>query len=304
MPGFDELTQLITEYPYIGVAAIFLLCGLGFPLPEEIVLLAAGFVCAKYPEHAKLLPMMGWSACAILVGDMIPFLLGRIFGVRLLRLRWLRYFITKQRLATFDRWFRRRGDMVIVISRFLAGLRMVAFFTAGAMKMRWSRFLFLDGLGIVLMVPLLCWVGFSSAGFIQEAIAWVETVERGLLWGAVGGVLVLAAGLWLWRRRRQQKQRSEMTESFVQPKKPVNEAQPEDSDANADGEAAPPADEAAGDDPAPPAAVVTPSKPEPGPEAAPNGSDAAKTPDADEFDLEPLSDAGEPLADDENERNS
>lgn len=221
MPGFDELIQLISDYPYIGVAALFLLCGLGLPLPEEIVLLAAGFVCAKYPDKVKLLPMMGWCASAIMVGDMIPFTLGHVFGVRLLRLRWLRYFITKQRLATFDRWFRRRGDMVIVISRFLAGLRMVAFFTAGAMKMRWGRFLFLDGLGIALMVPLLTWLGFSSAGFIEEMIAKVEKVERGLLWGTVITALVLALGLWWWRRRRHQKQRSEMTETFVQPKKPI-----------------------------------------------------------------------------------
>ena len=80
MPGFDELTQLITDYPYIGVAAIFLLCGLGLPLPEEIVLLAAGFVCAKYPDNAKLLPMMGWCGSAILVGDMIPFPRGPAHG--------------------------------------------------------------------------------------------------------------------------------------------------------------------------------------------------------------------------------
>jgi membrane protein DedA with SNARE-associated domain len=225
MPGFDELIQLITDYPYIGVAAMFLLCGLGLPLPEELVLLAAGFVCAKYPENAKLLPMIGWCATAILVGDMIPFLLGRTFGVRLLRLRWLRILITKQRLAMFDRWFRRRGDMVIVISRFLAGLRMVAFFTAGAMKMRWSRFLLLDGLGIILIAPLLTWLGFSSAGFIEDMIERIEKVERGLLWGVIGGTLLLAAGLWLQRRRRQQKRRSQMTEEFVQPQKRINEAE-------------------------------------------------------------------------------
>ncbi len=222
MPDFD-LIQMITDYPYIGVAAVFLLCGLGLPLPEEIVLLIAGYVCAQYPEHAQLLPMMGWCGGAILVGDMIPFLLGRIFGVRLLRLRWLRYFITKQRLANFDRWFRRRGDMVIVISRFLAGLRMVAFFTAGAMKMRWSRFLLLDGIGIVLMVPLLTWLGYSSAGIIEEVIQKVEKVERGLLWGTIISAVLVGISLWWWRRRRQQQSRSEMTETFIQPKKPVHD---------------------------------------------------------------------------------
>jgi len=229
MPDFD-LIQILTDYPYLGVAAVFLLCGIGLPLPEEIVLLVAGFVCAKYPEHAQLLPMMGWCASAILVGDMIPFLLGRIFGVRLLRLRWLRYLITKQRLATFDRWFRRRGDMVIVISRFLAGLRMVAFFTAGAMKMRWSRFLFLDALGIVLMVPLLTWLGYTSAGLIEETIEIVQKVERGILWGSLAGVLVLAGCLWWWRRRRQQQEHSEMKETFVQPRKPIQGSDPDAED--------------------------------------------------------------------------
>jgi membrane protein DedA with SNARE-associated domain len=217
----DAIIQTITDYPYIGAAAVFLLCGLGLPIPEEIVLLASGFVCAKFPDKAQLLPMMGWCATAIMVGDMIPFLLGRIFGVRLLKLRWLRYFITKQRLATFDHWFRRRGDLVIVISRFMPGLRVVAFFTAGAMKMRMTRFLFLDGLGIVLMVPLMTWIGFRSAGFIEEAFQTVQKVERGLLWGGIGLALVLAAWIWWWRRRRGQRQQKALKEAFVQPRKPV-----------------------------------------------------------------------------------
>lgn len=218
---FDQLVQTITDYPYIGVALVFLLCGLGLPLPEEIVLLAGGFVCAKYPEKAQLLPMMGWCAGAILVGDMIPFLLGRIFGVRLLRVRWLRYFITKQRLAVFDRWFRRRGDLVIVISRFVPGLRVVAFFTAGAMKMRIARFLLLDGIGIALIVPLLTWVGFRSKDFIDEAIEKVTTVERGILWGVLIGGAILALVIWWHRRRRQKGQRKKLGETYVQPKRPV-----------------------------------------------------------------------------------
>lgn len=221
---FDQVVQAIEAYPYVGVALVFLLCGLGLPLPEELVLLSAGYICAKFPDKASLPPMIAWCAGAILVGDLVPFLLGRIFGVRLLRLRWLRYFVSKQRLARFDKWFRRRGDLVIVISRFLAGLRVVAFFTAGAMKMRWLRFLLLDGIGIVLMVPLLTWIGFRSAGFIEEAIATVQKVERGLLWGTIAGALLVGAWLWLWRRGRQRARRLLLKETFVRPQLPVQEA--------------------------------------------------------------------------------
>jgi membrane-associated protein len=223
---FDQIVGAITDYPYLGVALVFLLCGIGLPLPEEIVLLAAGYVCAKFPEHAALPLMMVWCAGAILVGDLIPFTLGRVFGVRLLRLRWLRLVVTKQRLASFDHWFRRRGDAVIVISRFLAGLRVVAFFTAGAMKMPWHRFLLLDGLGIALMVPLLTWLGWRSASVIEEVIAKVQTVERGILWTTVGGVVVLAIWLWLWRRRRIRARQRRLTEAYVQPKQPVQPPPP------------------------------------------------------------------------------
>ncbi|MEZ6037140.1 MAG: VTT domain-containing protein [Planctomycetota bacterium] len=272
---FDQLVQAISDYPYIGVAMVFLLCGLGFPLPEELVLLAGGYICFKYPERASLLPMMAWCGGAIMLGDLIPFTLGRVFGVRLLRLRWLRYFITKQRLATFDRWFRRRGDWVIVISRFLAGLRVVAFFTAGAMKMRWLRFLMLDGTGITLMVPLLVWAGFSSAEFIDEMIATVQKVERGLLWGVGGAAVVLALGVWWYRRRRQLQKRRAPGETFVQPQLPVVEP----PDSSADGPTGPSAehgDEAGG---APSPAQAPPTDAPPGDDAEPS-STPGETPPA------------------------
>lgn len=218
---FDQIVTAMTEYPYLVVAVVFLLCGLGLPLPEEIVLLASGYFCEKNPDKAALPTMMAVCAGAILVGDLVPFVLGRVFGARLLRLRWMRLLVTKQRLASFDRWFRRRGDLVILIARFLAGLRVVAFFTAGIMKMPWRRFLLLDGSGIVLMVPLLTWLGSRSAGFIDEMIETVQRVERGILWAAIGGGAVVLLWLWLWQRKRRQQRQSRPGEAFVQPQRPI-----------------------------------------------------------------------------------
>jgi membrane protein DedA with SNARE-associated domain len=206
------------------VAVIFVLCGLGLPLPEELVLLAGGYYCAQKLETASLPLMMVWCAGGILAGDVLPYVLGRVFGVRLLRLRWLRLVVTKQRLASFDRWFRRRGDLVILIARFIPGLRVVAFFTAGTMKMAWRRFLFLDGLGIALMVPLLTWLGFHSAPVIDDVAATVRKLERGLLWTVVAGTVVLAISLWWWRRRRRQRQ-PRPAEAFIQPQLPVQPVQ-------------------------------------------------------------------------------
>jgi membrane protein DedA with SNARE-associated domain len=266
---FEQLVQTIECYPYLGVAIVFLLCGLGLPLPEEIVLLAAGYLCAKLQLTLPL--MMAWCAGAILLGDLIPYLLGRVFGVRLLRLRWLRHVITKQRLANFDRWFRRRGDWVILIARFIPGIRVVAFFTGGTMKMGWRRFLLLDGLGIALIVPLLTWLGYRSANFIDRMIATVQKVERGILWGALGAAALGGLWYWLWRRRQRRNRRSGLTETFVQPRKvdPVEPVPPTAGDAPTIATAPAPAPEPA---PLPPTAADQPPLPPPPPAGPDHGA--------------------------------
>ncbi|GDY01445.1 membrane protein [Planctomycetota bacterium] len=222
---FDDLVAWIANYPYPAVALVFVVCGLGLPIPEELILIAAGYVCATYPLKATLPLMIVWSGSAILLGDLLPFVLGRVFGTRLLRLRWMRLLITKRRLARFDSFFRQRGDLVIFIARFLAGIRVVAFFTAGTMKMPIRRFLAFDCLGIVLIVPLLSWIGYHFHEVIDGAIERVQSVERGLLWTVLATLLL--GGIWLWRRRPGRKS-STPDETFLEPQMPV--VDPTDND--------------------------------------------------------------------------
>lgn len=225
---FDFLVEAIAQYPYVGVALIFLVCGIGLPLPEEIVLVAAGYICATSPEKAGLPVMMAWCAGAIFAGDLIPYMAGRLFGPRLLRLRTMRLVVTKRRLATFDHWFRRRGDLVIFIARFLAGIRVVAFFTAGTMNMPFRRFFLLDGLGIVLIVPALTYAGFHFAPGIDVLIGYVKQMERGMVVATVA--LITLGVLWVWRARKRQA----YLESVSTPSEAFVEARPVDASAPAE----------------------------------------------------------------------
>lgn len=244
---FDSLVETIAEYPYVGIALVFAVCAIGLPLPEELVLIAAGYVCAKFPDKASLPWMMVWCATSILSFDGVPYLLGRVFGARLLRIRWMRVIVTRRRLADFDRWFRKRGDLVIFFARFLAGIRTIAFFTAGVMKMPAQRFLLLDGLGVAIIVPLMTFVGHRGAGVIDVVIERVQAVERGLVWSAIGGAVVVL-GWWLWRRRQKRRAMQKgPTEAFVEPQLPVPDEPPPDVvDVPADLE--PEIDEAPADD--------------------------------------------------------
>ena len=191
------------SFSYVSVGVLFLLCGLGLPLPEEIILVSAGYLC--YQGHGTYPTMTLVCAGAILLGDVIPFLLGRLFGPRLLRLRWVRLVVNRTRLAMFDRWFRRRGDMVILIARFIPGLRVVAFFTGGTMRMRWRRFLLLDTCGIALAAPTFIFVGWHFGDTIQDAFQWIQQIEDSILFLAL--VLGGGFGIWFWMRSRARRRR-------------------------------------------------------------------------------------------------
>ena len=257
---FDWIVQSVADYPYLGVALLFLICGLGAPLPEELVLIAGGYICAKFPDKAQIGWMMVWCGGSILAFDLLPFVLGRVFGARIMRLRWLRFTFTRKRLAQFDRWFRRRGDLVIFLARFLAGIRVIAFFTAGTMKMRWSRFLMLDGLGIVMLVPAMIWLGYSGAGVIDDVIARVQAVERGILWLVGTAIVVTALWFGLWRRGRRRRSYRGPRETYIEPRLPVQ------TPAGAE------KDSLAGPSGASPAGTVSPN-PETGEQVAPDGAE-------------------------------
>ncbi len=202
----DWLFTFFEQYPYWGVSIVFILLGIGLPIPEEIVLVIAGFICHRLAADPTVTIQLMIIVCiaSILAGDLIPFMLGRVFGPRLLRLRFLRFVVSRQRLATFDRWFRRRGDLVIFFARFVPGLRTVAYFTAGTMRMRWLRFLTLDVAGILLVAPTFALIGYFAGEVIDEAITKIKTWERGIL------MIVVAIGTlsasWYWVRRRSARQ--------------------------------------------------------------------------------------------------
>ena len=202
----EWLFTFFEQYPYLGVSIVFLLLGIGLPIPEEVVLVVAGFICHKFhaDPNVTIEIMIFVCVASILAGDLIPFTLGKLFGPRLLRLRFLRVIVSRQRLANFDRWFRRRGDLVIFFARFVPGLRTVAYFTAGSMRMRWLRFLSLDVAGILLVAPLFAVLGYASGEVIDQAIHRIQRWERGILITVV--VVGLIAGTWYWVRRRRARQ--------------------------------------------------------------------------------------------------
>jgi membrane protein DedA with SNARE-associated domain len=144
--------------------------------------------------------MVAAGLAGILVGDSVIFWAGRKLGVRVAEIPPLRRFITPVRLAKAEALLRRRGNVVVVIARFLPGLRAPTYFTVGHSKLPYWEFLLFDGAAALISAPFWVCLGFYFGSNIDEAARHAARFGNYIL----AAVLVLVAGLGIrwWLKRR------------------------------------------------------------------------------------------------------
>jgi membrane protein DedA with SNARE-associated domain len=199
---------------HVGYAAVFgvlVLCGFGLPMPEDIVLVTGGVLAwmgsdlevvtlSTMLHHPGLHVMAAFGMGGILVGDSVIFWAGRRLGAHVAEIPALRRFITPARLAEAEKLIRRRGNVVVIIARFLPGLRAPTYFTVGHSKLPYWEFLLFDGAAAAVSAPLWVCLGFYFGSNIGEAARHAASFGNYIL----AAVLVLVAGLGIrwWLRRR------------------------------------------------------------------------------------------------------
>lgn len=177
----------IEHFTYLGLFVILLLCGMGLPMPEDIALLAGGFLVhrgvIRYPIT------LGVALLGVVAGDNSLFFLGRRFGTGLVRYFGLNRPGSKAQIDRIRAFMRRHGHRAIFYARFLAGLRALIYLTAGSFGVTPLRFLAYDLLGAIISVPIVVSIGYLFGGQLEVVIHYLGGFER-LLW--VVAVLSLA----------------------------------------------------------------------------------------------------------------
>jgi membrane protein DedA with SNARE-associated domain len=206
LPGF--LSALSSPLQHYGLWAVILLVFLedfGIPVPGETVLIAGAVYAGSGGLNIVAVGLTGFAAA--IVGDNVGYAIGR-YGGRALVARWGRYvFLTEERLAKAESFFDRQGGKIIVIARFIEGLRQANGIIAGLTRMRWLKFLAFNALGAALWVG--CWV--SAGYFAGQHIATIYGyVTRYSLYALI--VLVIAVAAWIIIRLRKRKKSQAVTE--------------------------------------------------------------------------------------------
>ncbi len=206
-----RLTSDSLHGAYAAIFTVLLLCGFGLPLPEDVILVTGGLLAwrgnpvahvtlSHMARDPRLLTMIGFGLAGILAGDSVIFLAGRKLGHRVAEFRLLRRIVTPQKLTDAETLLRRRGNVVVVLARFLPGLRAPTYFTVGHAKLPYWEFLLFDGAAALISAPLWVCLGFYFGSNIGEALTAAGHFSRYILAAALLVVAALA-GRWWYRRR-------------------------------------------------------------------------------------------------------
>ncbi len=197
----DSLLQDIAAHGYALLFLAVFVEAIGFPVPAAIALLVAGGAAATgrlHPVYAS-----GGAMLAMLTADTLMFLLGRYTGWWALGMLCRISLNPESCILRSADSFYKRGRSLLLIAKFIPGINTMAPPLAGAMNMRFTTFLRLDALGVLIYIGSYFAVGFIFSGALELVLSGYKAFSRVI--GAL--IIMLLVGylgyvLFRWVRER------------------------------------------------------------------------------------------------------
>ena len=196
---------------YGGIAVLMAIESACIPLPSELIMPYAGAL--SHPEvsaalgeqfHVSLSPfnlilaaIAGAIGCNI--GSEIAYWVGAKGG-RAAILKYGRYLlVSKKEIDLADRWFEKRGDIIILVARLLPVVRTFIAFPAGVARMNRTKFHVYTFVGSLPWCYALAYVGEKlGIALLDEHSPLKHFMHRAD--AVIGAAIVLAGAYFVWSR--------------------------------------------------------------------------------------------------------
>ena len=170
------------------VLFIVILLAIATLVSEDITCITAGLLVSQ--GAVGYFPATLGCFLGIFIGDTGLYLLGRVLGVRALKIPPLKWFIDAHKIERSKHFFHRYGPFLIVVTRWLPGTRIPTYVAAGMLKLPLFKFMFYFLAAAIIWTPAL--VGISTVIGVR-LLGWLHKFEDHALL-----VLVLAIATLLF----------------------------------------------------------------------------------------------------------
>jgi membrane protein DedA with SNARE-associated domain len=201
LPGFlNSLAGPLDHYGYWAIALLLLLENIGVPvIPGELAMIVGAIFAGSGRAGLNIVGVGIVAVVTTFAGAEIGYLIGKYAGRELI-LRYGRYvFIKPHHLDRAEATVSRYGGIVVVVARYIVGLREANGIIAGITQMRWVTFSVYNLLGTCAWVATWVTIGDLAGKDINTIYKDVNRYSIYLLIVLV----VLFAGYIVVRRRRK-----------------------------------------------------------------------------------------------------
>lgn len=177
MSGTEDVINQLGALSYGGIWVVSFLSNVVIPIPEEIVLLALGYLSGTGTINGLIVIPLVISA--LLINDIIIYRLSRR-GSKITTWLYTRFF-EKRVKQKGELWLNMNIKRIIFFSRFLMQLRFIGPFLAGTKKIPQKQFIITDLVALIVYVPLYVGLGWYFHSRVLLIIKDVGIVKNILL---------------------------------------------------------------------------------------------------------------------------
>lgn len=184
----QEIIRQVGALSYLGIFGISFLANVVVPVPEEIVILALGYVVGT--GHFNFWFMVPVVFLGALISDVAMFSLS-LHGNKIVRGVYDKFFskIVPIQQHTYEKHI----NKIIFFSRFLVNLRFLGPFLAGQARVSYKHFLKYHIPALAIYITFLIWAGGYFQNRIESIFSGVHTVKN-VIFIAIGVVVLWSLG--------------------------------------------------------------------------------------------------------------
>ena len=188
LPGLlNSVAPILDRWGYLAIGGVIVVESFGVPAPGQTIMVAGSIYAGAGRMNIYLVALISFVTAVI--GDNIGYWIGLRGGRKIVH-RWGKYiFVTPARLERAEQFFARRGNRIIVVARFIDGLRQLNGVIAGITRMPWKTFLLYNAIGAALWVGFWCTVAYLLGANIVKIMGYAHRYQ----WPVIGGIVLVVA---------------------------------------------------------------------------------------------------------------
>src|SRR5215470_13487120 len=194
-----ETLQFLVKHGYIVLFASVLAHQLGLPLPSTPFIIAAGALA--HSGQLSFIAVLFLACSAALLADLVWFEIGRRRGARVLEFLCRISLEPDYCVRRTENSFARHGAQTLVVGKLVPGVSVLATPMAGVYGFSRARFIFFDGLGILLWIGTFELLGYLFSDQLEDVVAYASRFGGLLILLVVGGLVSYVAWKYVQRRR-------------------------------------------------------------------------------------------------------